>query len=73
MTYFEHRRQVASSDSGTLRNFLKDVLQAWRLEIMLANGGIHVERGGKAVEHLTLDFTLKSGDVVVIDDAYGWT
>lgn len=73
MTYFEHRRQVADSDAGTLREFLSKQLQLWRLDIMLAEGGIRVERGNQQVANLKLDYRLRAGDVVVIDDANGWT
>ena len=73
MSYFEQRRTVVRGESETLKVFLMSRLQPWRWPIMLANGGIRVERGGKPVPDVTLGYQLFAGDVVVTDDAYGIT
>lgn len=73
MSYFEKRRQVVRGESERLKVFLMSRLQPWRWPVMLANGGIRVERGGVPVPNLTLDYQLSAGDVVVLDDAFGLT
>ena len=72
MSSFE-KAQVVHGSAQLLRQFLQKQLQPWRWDIMLKNGGIRAERAGKPIPKLALNTTLKAGDVVFIDDAYGMT
>src|SRR5689334_1036620 len=72
MSSFE-KAQVVHGSAQLLRQFLQKQLQPWRWDIMLKNGGIRAERAGKPITKLALNTTLKAGDVVFIDDAYGMT
>jgi len=69
---FEYR-QIYVGFGESLQDYLVKRLQPWRWPIMLSTGAIRVEKGAKAVPHLTLEFKLRPGDVVVIDDAFGLT
>ena len=73
MSLFEKRRTVVHGESQSLKVFLMSRLQAWRWPIMLANSGIRVERAGKPVAKLTLDYQLTAGEVVVTDEVSGTT
>lgn len=70
---YSEYRQVHRGFRESLKIHLQTRLQPWRWPIMLKTGAIRIERRSKPVPNLTVEFEIESGDVIVIDDAYGAT
>src|SRR5262249_9646402 len=71
MSFFARTHVIDRSQ--TLTTFLTPLVQPWRWDIMLKNGGIRADRQGKAITPLAPGTALNTGDIVTIDDAFGVT